>query len=73
MKIMAMLFLILALTFVIYAFALRNTLLAWDDDSYIKNNPLVHSINLQKIFSESVMGNYHPLTILLVFLFEIYF
>jgi tetratricopeptide (TPR) repeat protein len=36
----------------------------WDDDFYIRNNPLIHSINLKEIFSQNVLGNYHPLTIL---------
>jgi len=55
---------ILLISFVIYLPVFNNKLLAWDDDNYIKNNPLVYSINLKDIFSEYVMGNYHPLTIL---------
>ena len=55
---------ILLISFVIYLPAFDNKLLAWDDENYIKNNPLVYSINLKDIFSQYVMGNYHPLTIL---------
>lgn len=55
---------ILLISFVIYLPVFNNKLLAWDDDLYIKNNPLVYSINLKDIFSQYVMGNYHPLTIL---------
>lgn len=55
---------ILIISFIAYWPALQNGLLAWDDDNYIKNNPLVHTINLKEIFSTYVMGNYHPLTIL---------
>lgn len=55
---------ILLISFVIYLPVFNNKLLAWDDDLYIKNNPLVYSINLKNIFSQYVMGNYHPLTIL---------
>ncbi len=55
---------ILLISFVIYLPVFNNKLLAWDDDLYIKSNPLVYSINLKDIFSQYVMGNYHPLTIL---------
>ncbi len=55
---------ILIISFLVYLPVLQNGLLAWDDDNYIKNNPLVHTISLKEIFSTYVMGNYHPLTIL---------
>ena len=42
----------------------QNGLLEFDDNVYIKDNPLVHSINLKNIFSGIVEGNYHPITIL---------
>ncbi len=60
----ALLGIILLISIVVYLPVFNNKLLAWDDDLYIKNNPLVYSINLKDIFSEYVMGNYHPLTIL---------
>src|SRR6187549_2618519 len=55
---------ILLLSFVIYLPVFNNKFLAWDDNLYIKDNPLIYSINLKDIFSQYVMGNYHPLTIL---------
>jgi tetratricopeptide (TPR) repeat protein len=55
---------ILVLSFVTYLPVLQNGLLDWDDDVYIKNNPLIYSLNLKEIFSNNVQGNYHPLTIL---------
>lgn len=55
---------ILLISFISYLPVLHNGLLDWDDDRYIKNNPLLASINLKEIFSQFVMGNYHPLTIL---------
>ncbi|HET6767293.1 MAG TPA: glycosyltransferase family 39 protein, partial [Chitinophagaceae bacterium] len=58
------LFIILLISVVIYLPVYNNKFLAWDDDVYIKNNPLIYSINLKDIFSQYVMGNYHPLTIL---------
>jgi tetratricopeptide (TPR) repeat protein len=57
------LFAIAILTFLLYSAGFKNGFV-WDDDDYIKNNPLIHSINLKDIFSNFVMGNYHPLTIL---------
>jgi tetratricopeptide (TPR) repeat protein len=55
---------ILLLTFFIYLPALHNGLLTWDDDDYIKNNTLLSSFNLKEIFSQYVLCNYHPFTIL---------
>jgi len=36
----------------------------WDDIYYIQNNQLVRSMDLESIFSNYVMGNYHPFTML---------
>lgn len=55
---------IVLLSFFAYLPVLHNGLLLWDDEGYIKNNPLAFSINLKEIFSQYVMGNYHPLTML---------
>lgn len=55
---------ILLISFIAYSPVLHNGLLGWDDDNYIKNNSLIYSINLKEIFSQYVMGNYHPITIL---------
>ncbi len=57
------LLIIALITFVVYLPALHNGFV-WDDDDYIRNNPLIRSINFKEIFSGYVMGNYHPLTIL---------
>ncbi len=46
---------------------LVNQFTNWDDPGYIIANPLVKDLSvdgLESIFSTSVMGNYHPLTIL---------
>jgi protein O-mannosyl-transferase len=55
---------ILLISFLIYLPVFHNGLLTWDDDTYIKNNPLIYSIDLKQIFSTYVLGNYHPFTIL---------
>lgn len=60
------LFIIILISFFSYLPVFNNELLAWDDKYYIKENPLVYSINLKDIFSQYVMGNYHPFTILIV-------
>ncbi len=39
----------------------------WDDPGYIRDNPLIKDVSaegLKNIFSNPIMGNYHPLTIL---------
>jgi len=57
---------IILISFFIYLPIFNNGFLAWDDNSYIKNNPLVISFDVSKIFSSNVMGNYHPVTILVL-------
>lgn len=58
--------LILLISLIIYLPVFQNGLLAWDDDAYIKNNPLLSSFNLKEIFSQYVKSNYHPFTILIL-------
>ncbi len=61
---------ILLLTFIVYVPSFNNQLTNWDDNSYLKENPMVKSLsgeNVGKMFSVPggfVMGNYHPLAIL---------
>ena len=46
---------------------LNNQFTNWDDPGYIKDNALIKDISaegIKNIFSTSIMGNYHPLTIL---------
>ncbi len=38
----------------------------WDDTSYVQNNQQIRSIDLKYIFSKYVMGNYHPVTMLVL-------
>ena len=56
---------IILISFIAYLPVFQNSLLAWDDDRYIKNNILVHLFDLKSIFSQYVMGNYHPITMLI--------
>ena len=55
--------LVMALSLLAYIPSLQNGFV-WDDTKYIQNNPLITTIDLQALFSEYVMGNYHPLTML---------
>lgn len=65
-KIVGVLALIILITIIAYLPVFHNGLLAWDDEGYIKYNPLVWSFNLKEIFSQNVMGNWHPVTILVL-------
>lgn len=58
---------IIILSFTAYIPALNAKLLAWDDDIYILNNPMIIGFNfdnIKTIFSSFYYGLYHPLTIL---------
>jgi tetratricopeptide (TPR) repeat protein len=55
--------LVMALSLLAYIPSLQNGFV-WDDTKYIENNPLITTIDLKALFSEYVMGNYHPLTML---------
>jgi len=54
---------ILLLSFIVYLPVLQNGFV-WDDEEYIQTNSMLHSFNLQEIFSSYVAGNYHPFTML---------
>jgi protein O-mannosyl-transferase len=59
-------FLLLALTAVIYIPVFHNQFTNWDDDLYILENPYLKSLsfdNLKNIFTVYYTGNYHPLTL----------
>lgn len=53
-----------ALTAVCLSPILQNEFVNWDDEYYVINNPLLRGPDWKGIFSEQVLGNYHPLTIL---------
>ncbi len=66
MRVFIALGVIILISIIVYLPIFPNAFLQWDDSSYIENNPLVHSFNLGEIFSQNVMGNYHPFTILIL-------
>ena len=57
-------FLLLAITVVIFFPMLKNGFTNWDDDFYVINNSLLHGPDWTGIFSKPVSANYHPFTIL---------
>jgi protein O-mannosyl-transferase len=57
---------IVIISFITYLPVFNNNLLSWDDAGYITNNQLIRSFNLNEIFSQFVIGNYHPLTIFIL-------
>jgi protein O-mannosyl-transferase len=62
-------FAILALTAILYIPVFKNQLTNWDDDLYILHNPYFKDLspaNLKSIFTHYYMGNYHPLTLILM-------
>ena len=62
--VMPWLLVIAGITAVCLAPMLRNEFVNWDDEYYVINNPLLRGPDIKGIFSEQVLGNYHPLTIL---------
>src|SRR4249919_370317 len=57
-------FLVAALTAVCLWPMLKNEFTNWDDEFYVVNNQLLRGPDWKGIFSQQVLGNYHPLTIL---------
>lgn len=58
---------ICVITFLFLMVCINNQFTNWDDPGYIKDNQVIKSLSgegLSAIFSTSIMGNYHPLTIL---------
>ncbi|MBL7776269.1 MAG: tetratricopeptide repeat protein [Saprospiraceae bacterium] len=56
--------LLLALTAVVYLPMLQHQFTNWDDEAYVVNNALLRGPDWLGIFTEPVVSNYHPLTVL---------
>ncbi|MBK9730714.1 MAG: tetratricopeptide repeat protein [Chitinophagaceae bacterium] len=54
---------IVLITVVVYGPSVNNTWTNWDDEGYVLKNDIVTHFDLHGIFSEQVMGNYHPVTV----------
>ena len=57
---------ILLISFLAYLPVLHNGFVNWDDDQYIQENWIIHTFNIKEIFTGYFMGNYHPLTMLVL-------
>ena len=58
---------VLVITFLIFSPSLQNDFVNWDDPANILENPNLRRfdwLSIKGIFSDSVLGNYNPLTIL---------
>ncbi len=58
---------VLALVFAAFSPSLGNQFINWDDPAYIVHNPDIQQLswaNIKAMFSGFVVGNYHPLTML---------
>ncbi|MFZ4546390.1 MAG: tetratricopeptide repeat protein [Bacteroidales bacterium] len=62
---------IVAVTFIVFFPTLFNNLTNWDDRVYVNENSYIKTLsweNLKWIFSNPYMGNYHPLTMLSLYI-----
>lgn len=55
---------LLVMCFVIFSPSLKNDFVNWDDDRNVYENALVRNMDVKEIFSQNVIGNYNPLSIL---------
>ena len=55
---------ILGITALCLSPMLKNEFTNWDDEPYVLTNNLLHGPDWKGIFSQPVVSNYHPLTIL---------
>ena len=58
---------IIFITLFAYGNAFKGDFLNWDDNLYVTENPSIKSLDIQNIktiFTNSFVGNYHPLTML---------
>lgn len=58
---------IIILIVVAYSSSINNQFTNWDDDVYVTSNPAVWSLNsknIEKMFTQPMASNYHPLTMM---------
>lgn len=62
-----LLLLCVAATLVVYLPSMSNDFVNWDDGKYVYDNPIVQTLNIKNLWamlSQSLVANYHPLTML---------
>lgn len=55
---------LISITAIVYGPSLNNGWTNWDDEGYVLKNNLVTGFDLHGILTQQVMGNYHPVTVL---------
>ena len=55
---------LIAISAFVYGPMLMHQFTNWDDEAYVVNNALLHGPDWKGIFTQPVVSNYHPLTIL---------
>ena len=58
---------VVVVVFATFRVSLLNQFTNWDDPGYVTNQPIIKDLSadgLKNIFTTSIMGNYHPLTML---------
>ncbi|MBK8955348.1 MAG: tetratricopeptide repeat protein [Saprospiraceae bacterium] len=55
---------LLAFSFIIFSPSLKCDFVNWDDDRNVYENPMVKNLDVKGIFTQNVIGNYNPLSIL---------
>jgi tetratricopeptide (TPR) repeat protein len=63
-KLLPWLFLVIIVTAICFSPMLQNNFTNWDDDFYVINNTMLKGPDWKAIFTQPVVGNYHPLTII---------
>ncbi|MBP8725486.1 MAG: glycosyltransferase family 39 protein [Saprospiraceae bacterium] len=58
------LWILLLATFAIFSPSLKCDFVNWDDDRNVYENPMVKNFDVKGIFTQNVIGNYNPLSIL---------
>jgi len=59
---------LLCLTLIAFLPSLSNSFITWDDPEYVHENPHLRDFDLSTVFSTFFAGNYHPLTLLWLYL-----
>ncbi len=58
------LWVLLVVSFAVFSPSLKSDFVNWDDDRNVYENPMVKNFDLKGIFTQNVIGNYNPLSIL---------
>jgi protein O-mannosyl-transferase len=57
---------LIAVTSLVYISSLSNGWTDWDDEGYVLQDSMVKTFDVPQIFSSYVVGNYHPVTMLVM-------